>query len=210
MNAKKCANGHFFDADKYPVCPHCGAGLEIPVPQAEQKPPEKAHRRLFKKRRPETPQDYVPAYPFDPAEQPAPFAAHSSPGYDPYDGDKTVSVMKAGGDPMISCPFCRKQNRATAKFCIYCGSGLYVPAPSVPEQAGPPADRSQEWLDAYVASEPEPAEPEEPPVEPEEPEIPAAPAPEVPKEDAAAQSLRDAVLESVDTEDDKTIGFYTA
>lgn len=26
MNKSKCLNGHWFDADKYSVCPHCGAG----------------------------------------------------------------------------------------------------------------------------------------------------------------------------------------
>lgn len=25
MNVVKCANGHFFDGDTYPTCPHCGA-----------------------------------------------------------------------------------------------------------------------------------------------------------------------------------------
>ena len=24
MNLKKCDNGHFYDADTYPSCPHCG------------------------------------------------------------------------------------------------------------------------------------------------------------------------------------------
>lgn len=23
MNLQKCANGHFYDADKYQTCPHC-------------------------------------------------------------------------------------------------------------------------------------------------------------------------------------------
>ena len=27
MNLRKCNNGHFFDGDKYPSCPHCG-GLD--------------------------------------------------------------------------------------------------------------------------------------------------------------------------------------
>lgn len=26
INLQKCANGHFYDADKYPVCPHCQSG----------------------------------------------------------------------------------------------------------------------------------------------------------------------------------------
>lgn len=28
MNLKKCNNGHYFDGDKYPSCPHCGNHLE--------------------------------------------------------------------------------------------------------------------------------------------------------------------------------------
>ena len=205
MNAMKCANGHFFDTDKYAVCPYCGAGPEPHAPPAEQKPPEKARRRLFKKHRSEIPESPAPAYPPDSAGWQTPFqdvpVVQAGYGNDAYDGDKTVAVMKTGGDPMISCPFCKKQNRATAKFCIYCGSGLYVPASSapIPEPSDPSADRSREWLDAYTAQEPAAAAPEES----------EAPAPETPEADAAAQSLRDAVLESVDEDDDRTIGFYS-
>ena len=25
MNIVRCTNGHFFDVDSYPACPHCGA-----------------------------------------------------------------------------------------------------------------------------------------------------------------------------------------
>ena len=36
MNVKKCTNGHFYDADKYQVCPHCGAPCEGAAPAPEQ------------------------------------------------------------------------------------------------------------------------------------------------------------------------------
>ncbi len=31
MNITKCNNGHFFDADKYKVCPHCGTAVHKEV-----------------------------------------------------------------------------------------------------------------------------------------------------------------------------------
>ncbi len=32
MNLVKCSNGHFYDADKYASCPHCGGGGETSAP----------------------------------------------------------------------------------------------------------------------------------------------------------------------------------
>ena len=44
MNVIQCANGHFFDADKYETCPHCGAPAAAAEPAAE---PEKKERSSF-------------------------------------------------------------------------------------------------------------------------------------------------------------------
>lgn len=56
MNVKKCANGHFFDADKYQLCPHCGVAVEDDIPKNTAK--EKKHHALSRKRR-EDQQDVV-------------------------------------------------------------------------------------------------------------------------------------------------------
>ncbi len=45
MNVTKCENGHFYDADKYPVCPHCGAKpLSFAAEAENAKPAKKSHR----------------------------------------------------------------------------------------------------------------------------------------------------------------------
>ena len=207
MNVNKCANGHFFDTDKYPVCPHCGAGLEMPAPPAEPKPAEKQHRRLFKKRHPEAAPEAAPIYapegPGMQAPQNPPFVPFDQ-GYGPYGGDRAVYAMQADGVQFASCPYCGKQNRSTAKFCIFCGSALSASAPAGPAPEQHPAFDvpPQPWQEAYIPEEPAPVAPTVL-IEPEP--VPVAPAPEI---DAAAQSLQNAVLESVDEDDNKTIGFY--
>ena len=40
MKLKRCPNMHYYDEDKYPQCPHCGASAS--APKAEPKPAEKA------------------------------------------------------------------------------------------------------------------------------------------------------------------------
>ena len=44
MNVTKCENGHFYDADKYAVCPHCGAKPLSDAAKPEDAKPEKPHR----------------------------------------------------------------------------------------------------------------------------------------------------------------------
>lgn len=41
MNIVKCTNGHFFDSDSYPVCPHCGAAVAPSAPAPEPPQPQK-------------------------------------------------------------------------------------------------------------------------------------------------------------------------
>ncbi len=36
---KKCINGHYYDGDKFPICPHCGAGDEMPAGTPQPAPP---------------------------------------------------------------------------------------------------------------------------------------------------------------------------
>ena len=53
MNVKKCSNGHYFDSDKYQLCPHCGAAIADEVAPAMQKPPQKKEKKPFWKRKEE-------------------------------------------------------------------------------------------------------------------------------------------------------------
>ncbi len=46
VNVTKCQNGHYFDKNKHPVCPHCGAGA-MTVAAPEKK---KTGKSFFKKR----------------------------------------------------------------------------------------------------------------------------------------------------------------
>ncbi len=52
MNVTKCTNGHFFDADKYDLCPHCGAVAIVKTATApvEEK---KQHTSLFGRKKAE-------------------------------------------------------------------------------------------------------------------------------------------------------------
>ena len=50
MNLVRCNNGHFYDSDKFAVCPHCSGGSDIPLcvplvyaPPASGKNVPKAH-----------------------------------------------------------------------------------------------------------------------------------------------------------------------
>lgn len=50
MNVTKCTNDHFYDADKYDVCPHCGAGPTATSEKQNNEISEKKHR-FFRERK---------------------------------------------------------------------------------------------------------------------------------------------------------------
>lgn len=50
MNVTKCTNDHFYDADKYDVCPHCGAGPIATSEKQNNETTEKKHR-FFRERK---------------------------------------------------------------------------------------------------------------------------------------------------------------
>ena len=53
MNVKKCANGHFFDADKYQLCPHCGASLEQSAPPSATRSSDRNEHNAGKRKKDE-------------------------------------------------------------------------------------------------------------------------------------------------------------
>ena len=61
MNVTKCLNGHFFDSDKYDVCPHCGASADTGKGTAEKE--KKAHKSLFSRKEEKKPEPKVNTVP---------------------------------------------------------------------------------------------------------------------------------------------------
>ena len=60
MNVTKCLNDHFFDADKYEVCPHCGAvSVTRGASSAAAAEPKKPHTPFFGKKKEEPPVNNV-------------------------------------------------------------------------------------------------------------------------------------------------------
>ena len=129
MNVKKCANGHFFDADKYQLCPHCGASTELNPNTTQQTAHEKRDKHPTKRKREETTESIIRPMPqktmgktfgvFDEPEQPV------RPG-------KSVRVT-AGYNPSVKvedkkdyrpCPKCGKTISAKARFCKHCGLSI--------------------------------------------------------------------------------------
>lgn len=50
MNVVKCMNGHFFDADKYELCPHCGAAMIGGGATSDSAAQKKQHQPFWKKK----------------------------------------------------------------------------------------------------------------------------------------------------------------
>ncbi len=50
VNVAKCLNGHFYDADKYSACPHCGAASVVASQQAASTEEKKSHGSFWKKK----------------------------------------------------------------------------------------------------------------------------------------------------------------
>lgn len=53
MNVTKCMNGHFFDADKYNQCPHCGAVSIMGRDSSKTAEAKRSHAPFFGKKKPE-------------------------------------------------------------------------------------------------------------------------------------------------------------
>ena len=53
MNVIRCENGHYYDSDKYAVCPHCGAKAEVTGEKQKTEKPEKKPGLFSKKPLPE-------------------------------------------------------------------------------------------------------------------------------------------------------------
>ena len=129
MNVKKCANGHFFDADKYQLCPHCGASTEQSNNSSQHAIAEKKDRHPVRRKKEETIEPIVRAMPektmgktfgvFDEPENQKPIekSVRVTSGYNP-------SAKAHSKKETMSCVFCGRQISANARFCKYCGKAL--------------------------------------------------------------------------------------
>ena len=54
VRVTKCQNGHYYDANKHPVCPHCGSSSILEGIAMEQ-PKTKKGMQLFKKKQVDVP-----------------------------------------------------------------------------------------------------------------------------------------------------------
>ncbi len=128
MNVIKCLNGHFYDADKYQTCPHCGAsaGSVAPKINTEEK---KEHTGVFGKKKPaaEVEMQKVPdqtigktfgIFNESEKEKPAAFSTEER-----------------------KCPNCGADLSAIAKFCKACGSKVEL-AQAKKEEPAPATDVS--------------------------------------------------------------------
>ena len=158
MNVKRCTNGHYFDADKYQLCPHCGATVEDMIAPEPEKPAEKKQKTPFWKKQDKKQSVSYRTMPektigktfgiFDEIEKEPP---------------KGTKVVRSASGPMLSsvsskpsqrkdavhrsseqedmqyCMSCGKMNSTRAKFCKYCGTAMRKPEPPS-EQPEPETD----------------------------------------------------------------------
>ena len=149
MNVKKCANGHFFDADKYQLCPHCGASIEVmPETQSKKEESRDSSRQIHWKRKKRNHNVEVTPMPqktmgktfsvFDeqPKPQPQSKIVKNSPQVTQKpkqdvqpNQQKQPEVVYTPAEELMDCPKCGHKTSVTSRFCRYCGSAVTAPTP---------------------------------------------------------------------------------
>ena len=220
MNVKKCAGGHYFDADKYQLCPHCGASVEE-IREVEKPAEPKSEGSRFaawKNRRNHQSAEVTPLPQktlgktfgvFD--EQPKqPEPSKVVRGSSSYGSARETGAVKPAAkqaelytpsQELIDCPKCGHKTSATSKFCRYCGSGLTAESSKAPQL--PVEDifsRSNDTRKQKPQEQPAPDTRQE--------------APKTDKELAESKpsgqsSFEAAVRSAVSAADGKTIGFFS-
>lgn len=220
MNVKKCAGGHYFDADKYQLCPHCGASVEeIRKVEKPAEPKSEGSRfAAWKNRRNHQSAEVTPLPQktlgktfgvFD--EQPKqPEPSKVVRGSSSYGSARETGAVKPAAkqaelytpsQELIDCPKCGHKTSATSKFCRYCGSGLTAESSKAPQL--PVEDifsRSNDTRKQKPQEQPAPDTKQE--------------APKTDKELAESKpsgqsSFEAAVRSAVSAADGKTIGFFS-
>lgn len=220
MNVKKCAGGHFFDADKYQLCPHCGAFVEeireVDKP-AEQKS-ESSRFAAWKKRRNHRSAEVTPLPQktmgktfgvFDEQpEQPEPSkvvrGTSSNASAREAEAVKPAARQEEIYTPsqeLIDCPKCGHKTSAASKFCRYCGSGLTAESPKAPK---PPVEDIFSRSDNTRSQKPQ----EQPAAEIKK-EAPNTSTDSAESKPSGQSSFEAAVRSAVSAADGKTIGFFS-
>lgn len=105
MNVTKCENGHFYDADKYQECPHCGSKkTNSGVSQETNKMQSSAEVKTVPEK--------TMGKTFGMFDEPKPIVENNI--------SKPVAVASFA-KPMSYCPKCGKEVSSEKNFCRYCG-----------------------------------------------------------------------------------------
>lgn len=127
MNVKKCSNGHFFDADKYQLCPHCGASIEESS-GVQYSAPEKTDRQAGKKKKRRTTESVIKPMPQRTMGKTFGIFDEPEPQFRPEKSVRVASDVssadKADKKAKKECPVCGKMISEKARFCKYCGKSL--------------------------------------------------------------------------------------
>lgn len=133
MNVKKCANGHFFDADKYQLCPHCGASVnQGDIPQPDTKADSKKDRHMPKRKKEGTGDPVIRSMPQKTMGKTFGIYDDDQAAEQPVTGSAAYKANTTGSQESVKkdnpatapCPSCGKNISATARFCKYCGQPL--------------------------------------------------------------------------------------
>lgn len=145
MNVKKCVNGHYFDADKYQLCPHCGASVEDMIAAETAKPVEKKQKTPFWKKPDRNQEASFRSMPDKTMGKT--FGIFEEETQEPPRGTKVVHMTsnpiagsasrekqpnpraelnRFNNEDKQFCNSCGKQNSARAKFCKYCGATMGI------------------------------------------------------------------------------------
>lgn len=147
MDVKKCVNGHFFDADKYQLCPHCGASVEAKVEFTDDKREvknESSRQFPWKKRNHKKEAEVTPMPQktmgktfsvFDEPPKPLPQSkvVKSTPvvsqkpvAQKPMEPVEKTNKLYTPSDVLVQCPKCGNQTSDTSRFCRYCGAAVDI------------------------------------------------------------------------------------
>lgn len=123
MNVTKCVNGHFYDADKYQVCPHCGAASGGSTASSSSSQ-SKSERGVFAKSN--TVSSGVEMHHMPDESMGKTFGVFQNEKKEKPISFETVTKK---------CPSCGFEISATAKFCKACGAKIpdIIPEVKTPE-----------------------------------------------------------------------------